>query len=171
MARSAAASSAHVAAPTRRAPRRHAPATRPAPSRRRLAPATQRSAALGRGRALARSGAAAALDRLLHGPALIGLVFVLLVGVVFANVGLLQKNRQIARDAEAATALKRENATLRANVATLGSSMRIKEEALALGLVYPAPADVGYLHSDPPVDARNAAQRLDASTAGTTSVP
>jgi cell division protein FtsL len=152
----------HPAAPVRRAPARPAP-------RRRGGPAPRPAAT---GRALLRSGAVATLDRLLRGPALIALVFLLLVGVVFANVALLQKNRQIARDAEAVSALKSDTAKLRGKVAELGSSERIQAEAAALGLVSPAPADVSYLHSNPAVDARNAAQRLDASASGTaTSVP
>jgi cell division protein FtsL len=104
---------------------------------------------------------------------LIGLVFVLLVGVVFSNVALLQKNRQIARDAERATVLKRENAGLRGEVAELGSSERIQRVAAERGLVLPAPGEVRYLRSNPAVDSRNAAKRLDESSAlaGTTYVP
>jgi cell division protein FtsL len=107
----------------------------------------------------------AALDRLLHGPALIGLVFVLLVGIVFSNVALLQKSRQITSDAARVSELKRNNATLRKDVAELGSSERIQQVAAERGLVLPAPDAVRYLRSNPPIDARNAAKRLDEDTA------
>jgi cell division protein FtsL len=106
-----------------------------------------------------------ALDGLLQGPALIGLVFVLLVGIVFSNVALLQKNRQITHDAARVSELKRDNATLRKDVAELGSSERIQQVAAERGLVLPAPDAVRYLRSNPPIDARNAAKRLDEGTA------
>jgi cell division protein FtsL len=168
MARAAAA--ARVAAPARSTPtHRPMPARRPAPARRRPAHET----ATHKTREFARARGAAALDALLHGPALIGLVFMLLVGVVFSNVALLQKNREIARDAERATALKRENAGLRRDVAELGSSERIQQVAAERGLVLPAPGEVQYLRSNPRADARNAAKNLDESSAlaGTTYVP
>jgi cell division protein FtsL len=165
MARAAA---AHVAAPVR-TPRRPAPARRPAPVRRpspaRRPAATRRGRALARSRAFARSRAAAAVDALLHGPALIGLVFVLLVGIVFSNVALLQRNREIAREAERVSTLKRDNATLRKDVAELGSVDRIQQVAAERGLVLPAPGDIRYLRSNPQVDARNAAQRIDEGAA------
>jgi len=165
MARAAAA--ARTAAPARRAPARR-PAARPAPARR---PAPTRRGSAGRRTAshrtkeLALARGSAALERLLQGPALIGLVFVLLAGVVFTNVALLQKNRAIAHDAERATTLKRENAGLRRDVAELGSSERIQQVAAERGLVLPAPGEVRYLRSNPAVDPRNAAKRLDDSTA------
>lgn len=163
MARAAAARSA----PARQAPTRRPPAVRPAPPRRRN---PGHKTATHKTKEFARARGAAALDALLHGPALIGLVFVLLVGVVFTNVALLQKNRQIARDAERATALKRENAGLRGEVAKLGSSERIQQVAAERGLVLPAPGEVRYLRSNPRADARNAAKNIDDGTtvAGTT---
>jgi cell division protein FtsL len=110
----------------------------------------------------ARPRLAPLLDRLLHSPALIGLVFVLLVGVVFSNVALLQKNREITRASARATTIKHENARLRAEVARLGSSERIQQVAAQRGLVLPAPGEVRYLRSRPAVDARNASQRISA---------
>jgi len=168
-----AATAARAAAPARRAPARRPAPVRPAPVRpapaRRSAPA-RRAPATERTRAFARARGAAAVEALLHGPALIGLVFVLLAGVVFSNVALLQKNRAIAHDAERATTLKRENAGLRRDVAALGSSERIQQVAAERGLVLPAPAEVRYLRSNPQIDARQAAKQLDAGTAiaGTT---
>ena len=73
----------------------HAPArTRPRPQRK---PARRRSGATTRPRAQTRQRTARGqrdyvglLDRLLRGPAYIALVFALLVGIVFFNVGVLQ---------------------------------------------------------------------------------
>jgi cell division protein FtsL len=147
---------------------RTAPAARP--GRRRPAPARRslsalRPAAAQWTKAALHARGQAALDRLLHGPALIGLVFVLLVGIVFSNVALLQKSRQITSDAARVSELKRDNATLRKDVAELGSSERIQQVAAERGLVLPAPDAVRYLRSNPPIDARNAAKRLDEDTA------
>ncbi|HEX2264866.1 MAG TPA: hypothetical protein VHH14_01135, partial [Solirubrobacterales bacterium] len=88
-----------------------------------------------------------------------------LAGVVFANVALLQKNRQITRDAARVSELKRDNATLRRDVAELGSSERIQQVAAERGLVLPAPDAVRYLRSNPRSDAVAAAKRIDESTA------
>jgi cell division protein FtsL len=158
MARAAAAS---VAAPARPAPaRRPAPVRRGAPVRRRPAPAAAPSIAARAG-ALARTRAEAAFDGLLHGPGLIGLVFVLLAGVVFSNVALLQSSRQITSDAARVSALKRDNASLRRDVAELGSIDRIQQVAAERGLILPAPGDIRYLRSNPRTDTVNAAKRID----------
>jgi cell division protein FtsL len=151
-----------VAAPARRA----APSHRPRSARR---PARARSAAqptiVQHASALARARVAAAVESVLHGPGLIAVVFVLLAGVVFANVALLQRNRQITHDAARVSELKRDNATLRRDVAELGSSERIQQVAAERGLVLPAPDAVRYLRSNPRTDAVAAAKRIDDSTA------
>jgi cell division protein FtsL len=162
-ARRRAAAAAGVAAPARRT----APARRPAPARR--APARRRAAqpstVVQRAGALVRTRVAAAAESVLHGPGLIAVVFVLLAGVVFANVALLQKNRQITHDAARVSELKRDNATLRRDVAELGSSERIQQVAAERGLVLPAPDAVRYLRSNPRSDAVAAAKRVDEGTA------
>ena len=58
----------------------------------------------------ARAGGGRVLDALLAGRGWIALVFVLLAGIVFFNVDLLQLNREIAAGAERASELKRSNA-------------------------------------------------------------
>ena len=112
-----------------------------------------------RGRAL-RARTVRVLDALLSGRGWIALIGVLLTGIVFLNVGLLQMNRGIARDAERASALRRENARLRLDVARLASSERIQAAAARLGLVLPAPGEVRYLKARPELDARRAAKRI-----------
>lgn len=159
-----AATAARAAAPAARPARsRPSPTRRQPPARRRAA--ARRPAVAEWTRTALRTRGHAALDGLLHGPALIGLVFVLLVGIVFSNVALLQKSRQITHDAARVSELKRDNATLRKDVAELGSSERIQQVAAERGLVLPAPDAVRYLRSNPPLDARNAAKRLDEDTA------
>ncbi len=156
MARAAAARVAVPAKPRRGAVRRPAPARRVATRRPAPAPTiVQRVGALVRAR----------VEGILHGPGLIAVVFVLLVGVVFANVALLQKNRQITHDAARVSELKRDNATLRRDVAELGSSERIQQVAAERGLVLPAPDAVNYLRSNPGSDAVAAAKAIDEGTA------
>jgi cell division protein FtsL len=102
------------------------------------------------------------LDALLSGRGWIALVFVLLAGIVFFNVDLLQMNRDIAGNAERISALKREIARNRLDVARLASSERIQEAATQLGLVLPAPGEVRYLKARPRRDAQRAAKRITA---------
>jgi cell division protein FtsL len=128
------------AAPIRRPPRRVSGPGRPAP--------------LPRG--------ARVLDALLTGRAWIALVGVLLAGIVFFNVDLLQMNREITQMADRAARVKRENDRLRHDYARLASSERIQEAAAALGLVYPAAGEVRYLASKPKLDAHNASKRIIA---------
>ena len=97
----------------------------------------------------ARRRTSGVLDALLAGRGWIALVFVLLVGIVFFNVDLLQMNREIAANADRIAALKREIARDRLDVARLASSERIQESAAQLGLVLPAPGEVRYLKARP----------------------
>ena len=105
------------------------------------------------------------LDALLQGRAWIALVGVLLVGIVFFNVDLLELNRDIARTADKAAQMKRENAGLRLEVARLASSERIQRAAAKRGLELPAPGDVRYL-TPRPADARRAAGTVTAPGQG-----
>jgi cell division protein FtsL len=135
---------ARPAAPTRRPPRRVSGPARPRSS----------AKVLPRG--------ARVLDALLTGRAWIALVGVLLAGIVFFNVDLLQMNREITQMADRAAQIKRENDRLRHDYARLASSERIQEAAAALGLVYPAAGEVRYLESNPKLDAHNASKRMIA---------
>jgi cell division protein FtsL len=110
----------------------------------------------------ARRRTSGVLDALLSGRGWIALVFVLLAGIVFFNVDLLQMNREIARNAEKISTLKREIARNRLDVARLASSERIQESAVQLGLVMPAPGEMRYLKARPAIDAKQAAKRITA---------
>ena len=148
-------------APAKRSPARtrtHPPRRRPAPARKPVRRASGRSKAA----IAARPRGARILDALLSGHACIAVVGVLLVGIVFFNVDLLQMNRDITQMADRASAVKRENARLRLDLARLASSERIQETAAGLGLVLPAPGEVRYLKSRPMLDAKNASKRMTA---------
>jgi cell division protein FtsL len=114
----------------------------------------------------ARRRTSGVLDALLSGRGWIALVFVLLAGIVFFNVDLLQMNREIAGNAEKISTLKREIARNRLDVARLASSERIQESAAALGLVLPAPGEVRYLTARPTLDAKQAAKRITVPNLG-----
>jgi cell division protein FtsL len=149
--RSAAAAVARTAAGTIHAPGR--PQTRPAAPRRRSGATTRPRTGTGRARTAARAGAIprgnfiAVLDRLLRGPVYIATVGILLVGIVFFNVDVLELNHGIASTDARAAQLKRDNAALTLELAQLGSSERIQRLALEAGLVLPQPGDVRYLRA------------------------
>jgi cell division protein FtsL len=145
-------------APSRAAPGRHAAPSRVTAPPRRVSGRSRSTApaALPRG--------ARVLDALLTGRIWIGLIGVLLAGIVFFNVDLLQMNREITQMAGKAAEIKRQNDRLRHDYARLASSERIQEAAAQLGLVYPAAGEVRYLRSKPKIDAHNASKRIIAPT-------
>jgi cell division protein FtsL len=142
--RAAAAAVARGAAATVHAPARTRPARRPAPQRRRSGASTRPATRV----AVPRVDGIAVLDRLLRGPAYIALVGILLAGIVFFNVDVLELNHGIARTDTRSSQLKRENAALTLKLAKLGSSERIQRMALDQGLVLPQPGDVRYLRAN-----------------------
>lgn len=107
-----------------------------------------------------RARAGGMLDSLLYGRGWIGLVAVLLAGIVFFNVDLLQLNRDIARTSERAAGVGRQNARLRLELARLASTERIQRAAAARGLTLPPPGQVRYLRANPLRDPRLAAARM-----------
>jgi cell division protein FtsL len=157
------------AAPARRAPARHAAPSRTTAPARRVSGRPRPAAPAARGVALPRG--ARVLDALLTGRIWIGLIGVLLAGIVFFNVDLLQMNREITQMADKAAQIKRENDRLRHDYARLASSERIQEAAAALGLVYPAAGEVRYLDSKPKLDAHNASKRIIAPSEEVTPEP
>jgi cell division protein FtsL len=168
-ARAKAAPARRKAAPARHTTRRRAAAPGRAPASRRVSGAAGAPAVALPVRVLQAPFARAArrrtgdvLDALLSGRGWIALVFVLLAGIVFFNVDLLRMNRDIARNADKISGLKREIARNRLDVARLASSERIQESAAQLGLVLPAPGEVRYLKARPERDAHEAAKRITA---------
>jgi len=146
---------ASVAAPPAR---RTAPRPRTAPRRRAQAAPLVRRLIQGRSGAL--------IDGLLRGRACVAIVFVLLVGVVFANVSLLEMNKGIAATNAQATAIEQENSKLRRQIAPLASSERIQTEAVKHGYSLPAAGDVGYIGGDVDKNAKRAVARMTAPGMG-----
>jgi cell division protein FtsL len=147
---------------------RRAPA-RPASPRRAGAAAAPGPLAAPLRAVLAGADAAASsplVDRLLRGRAWVAGIGVLLAGIVFFNVALLELNGGIARTEARVAKLKRANAELRLRVADLGSSERIQEAAAMQGFVLPAPGEVTYLRPSPGEDARRAVAALRRGDAG-----
>jgi cell division protein FtsL len=160
--------SASATAARRAAPARHAAPSRTTAPARRVSGRTHSRPA---GRVAALPPGARVLDALLTGRLWIGLIGVLLAGIVFFNVDLLQMNREITQMADKATEIKRQNDRLRHDYARLASSERIQEAAAALGLVYPAAGEVRYLESKPKRDAHNASKRVIAPNGTATPAP
>src|SRR3954468_9612792 len=155
--RAAAAAVARGAAATVHAPVRTRPTRRPAPARRRSGAVARPGTRV----AVPRFDFVAILDRLLRGPAYIAVIGILLAGIVFFNVDVLELNHGIASTDTRSTQLKRENAALTLQLAKLGSSERIQRMALQRGLVLPQPGDVRYLRAS----REDAAHALRAMTA------
>lgn len=156
---------------TAAAQRPQAARTAPLAPRRKSGPAPRRApvaapppAAVAR---IAQGSATLLLDRLLRGRAWVALVGILLTGIVFLNVSVLELNRGIARsDAQSAT-LERTNSSLRSRVAGLDSTERIQRLAEARGFILPQPGDVTYLRPGGAAEARLAAARVQPPAAGT----
>lgn len=106
------------------------------------------------------------LDRMVRGQGWVLCVGILLAGVVYLNVTVLELNAEITAKSERATVVKRDNSGLRQDLAQLGATETIQRRALKLGMVLPAAAEVRYLRSDPVADARRAARELDTLVAG-----
>jgi cell division protein FtsL len=100
------------------------------------------------------------VDRLLRGRLWVALIALLLTGIVFLNVALLEVNGSIARMDARAAELRRDNSALRMRVARLGSSERIQRSAADRGFTATPPGEVGYLVSRPG-DAAAAARALE----------
>lgn len=163
--RAAAAAVARGAAATLPAPPRTRMPARTGPQRRRSGAARSGAAT----RTLPRYDFVGVLDRVLRGPVYIAVVGVLLVGIVFFNVGVLELNHGIASTDVRAAQLKRQNAALTLQLAKLGSSERIQHVALQRGLVLPQPGDVRYLraHRHDAVHALGVMTPPDPASAGT----
>jgi hypothetical protein len=100
------------------------------------------------------------IDGLLRGRAWIWLIGVLLGGIVAMQVSLLKLNAGISRAVTTASTLERQNADFEADIARLSSGDRVRETALAEGMVTPLPGGVEYLSARGDRDATRAARRM-----------
>jgi hypothetical protein len=100
------------------------------------------------------------VDGLLRGRAWIWLIGLLLGGIVAMQVSLLKLNAGISRAVTTAGTLERQNADLEAQIGSLSSGERVRQAALADGMVTPAAGAVVFLPARPGRDARVAARRM-----------
>ena len=98
-----------------------------------------------------------------------GCIGVLLAGIVFLNVTLLELNQEIARTSAKAGVIDRQNSELRMKLAGLDSSQRIIRLATRSGMVFPQAGDYHYLQpraSDGVLAARRAIPPRSATATG-----
>jgi hypothetical protein len=100
------------------------------------------------------------VDGLLRGRAWIWLIGVLLGGIVAMQVSLLKLNAGISRAVTTASTLERRNAAFEADIARLSSGDRVRQTAVAEGMVTPPPGAIEFLRARPERDARLAARRM-----------
>lgn len=154
-------------------PARQAPHGRAVPARRHAAPVRLVPSAAGRAAeavgGIAESGL---IVRLTRGPAWIGLIAVLLVGIVALNVGTLSLSSAASRTGSQGDELRLSNSSLRGDLAAEASSNRVAIESAGLGFALPAAGDVNYLDAGP-ADAATAAERLRSGelTGGVAAAP
>jgi hypothetical protein len=101
------------------------------------------------------------VDGLLRGRAWIWLIGVLLGGIVAMQVSLLKLNAGISRAVTTASTLERQNADFEAQIARLSSGERVRDTALAEGMVTPAPGTIEFLRARPDRDASRAVRRME----------
>jgi hypothetical protein len=101
------------------------------------------------------------VDGLLRGRAWIWLIGVLLGGIVAMQVSLLKLNAGISRAVTTAGTLERQNADIEADIGRLSSGERVRQAALADGMLTPAAGAVVFLPARPTRDARLAARRME----------
>jgi hypothetical protein len=105
------------------------------------------------------------VDGLLRSRAWIVVVAVLLGGIVAMQVSLLKLNAGITRAVEASATLERQNADMEDSIARLNSGARVRDAAVAKGMVAPPAGDVGFLRSRGARDAQLAAARMQPPSA------
>jgi hypothetical protein len=105
------------------------------------------------------------VDGLLRSRAWIVLIALMLGGIVAMQVSLLKLNAGISRAVETTATLTRQNADMKDSIARLSSGERVRDAALASGMVAPPAGEIGFLHSRGERDAQLAARRLQPPSA------
>ncbi len=105
------------------------------------------------------------VDGLLRGRVWIWLIGVLLCGIVAMQVSLLKLNAGISRAVTTTATLERQNADIEAEIARLSSGDRVREAAIADGMITPLPGGVEYLRSRGDRDATRAARLMQPPSA------
>jgi hypothetical protein len=99
------------------------------------------------------------VDGLLRGRAWIWLIGIMLGGIVAMQVSLLKLNAGISRAVTTAGTLERQNADIEAEIGRLSNGQRVRDAALADGMITPAAGAVGFLTARER-DAKLAANRM-----------
>jgi hypothetical protein len=110
------------------------------------------------------------VDRLLRSRLWIWVIGLALGGIVAMQVSLLKLNAGISRAVTTAGTLERQNADFEADIARLSSGDRVRETALAEGMVTPLPGGVEYLTARGDRDATRAARRMQPPSEGATAI-
>jgi hypothetical protein len=100
------------------------------------------------------------VDGLLRGRVWIWLVGLLLGGIVAMQVSMLKLNTGISRAVTTMGTVERQNANLEADIARLSASDRVRDAALAEGMVAPPAGSMEFLTARPNRDAAQAARRM-----------
>lgn len=100
------------------------------------------------------------VDGLLRGRVWIWLVGLLLGGIVAMQVSMLKLNTGISRAVTTMGTLERQNANLEADIARLSASDRVRDAALAEGMVAPPAGSMEFLTARPDRDAGQAVRRM-----------
>ena len=100
------------------------------------------------------------VDGLLRGRVWIWLVGLLLGGIVAMQVSMLKLNTGISRAVTTMGTVERQNANLEADIARLSASERVRDAALAEGMVAPPAGSMEFLTARPNRDAAQAARRM-----------
>ena len=106
------------------------------------------------------------LDRVVRGRAWIPLLGVLLAGIVASQVEILKAGASMGRALEQTTSLTTQNEQLQGTVAQLADDQRIERLADSMGLVFPPPGAVGYIHANPGGAPRRAVGNIHTPDAG-----
>ncbi len=102
------------------------------------------------------------VDRLLRGRLCIWVIGVLLGGIVAMQVSLLRMNAGISRAVSTASTLELQNSDLEAAIARSTTGDKVREAALASGMVDPPAGDASFLTARPGTDAALAVKRMTA---------
>ncbi len=87
----------------------------------------------------------AVIDRLVGGRTWIGVIGVMLLGLVFLQVSLLQLNTRISTDIGHAAKLERSNSEVRSAISHLSAGRRVQDAARSLGMILPGAGALCYL--------------------------
>ena len=110
------------------------------------------------------------VDGLLRGRAWIWLIGILLGGIVAMQVSLLKLNAGISRAVTTASTLERQNADFEAQIARLSAGDRVRDAALAEGMITPPPGAIEFLRARPDRDGALAARRMAPPSAAAAAI-